>query len=339
MGDVVSILQRSGGSARFADLSGLVSARSIRAALEGGQIRRVAKGVYSLPDDASDLTIARANGGILSRESAALYHGFEVVTRPLLPHVTIGRTKRRRSTDLACILHRTEDPLFGGSTPAGGSNRAGAAAGWNAARGSHAGGGSRHVPLSFGEANRPSLADWVGKATSPLRTVLDCARYLPFGEALAVADSAVRSGKVQSEELKAAAEVLRGAGRRKAIRVADLLDGRSESALESMLRARLIEADITGFIPQYTISGQGFSARVDLANPQLRIVLEADSFAFHGTRAALRKDCRRHVNLAICGWILLRYSWEDVILDEDWVGDSLDAVIRGVRLKPRRLAA
>jgi very-short-patch-repair endonuclease len=330
MGDLVSILQRSGGSARFADLSGLVTARSIRAALEGGQIRRVAKGVYALPEDASDLTVARANGGILSRESAALHHGFEVVTRPLLPHVTIGRTRRRRSTDLACILHSTHDPLLGGSSL---GNPVGAAAASDTAD------GSGHVPLGFGEANRPTMVAWLGNATSPLRTVLDCARYLPFGEALAVADSAARSGKVQPEDLKAAAEALRGAGRRKAIRVADLLDGRSESALESMLRARLIEADITGFIPQYTISGQGFSARVDLANPQLRIVLEADSFAFHGTRAALRKDCRRHVNLAMCGWLLLRYSWEDVILNEDWVGESLDAVIRGVQLKPRRLAA
>jgi very-short-patch-repair endonuclease len=332
MGDLVSILQRSGGSARFADLSGLASARSIRAALEGGQIRRVAKGVYALPEDASDLTVARANGGILSRESAALHHGFEVVTRPLLPHVTIGRTRRRRSTDLACILHKTDDPSFGGST-LGGRNPAGAAAGFDGA------GEPGPVPLSFGEANRPSIVAWLGLATSPLRTVLDCARHLPFGEALAIADSAVRSGKVQPESLKAAAQALRGAGRRTAIRVVDLMDGRSESALESMLRARLIDAGITGFIPQYTISGQGFSARVDLANPQLRIVLEADSFAFHGTRAALRKDCRRHVNLAMCGWLLLRYSWEDVILNEDWVGESLDAVIRGVQLKPRRLAA
>ncbi|MDX6294247.1 MAG: hypothetical protein QOH50_3322 [Kribbellaceae bacterium] len=47
----------------------------------------------------------------------------------------------------------------------------------------------------------------------------------------------------------------------------------------------------------------------------------------------------RDVNLAMCGWLLLRYSWEDVILNEDWVGESLDAVIRGIRLKPRRLAA
>jgi very-short-patch-repair endonuclease len=245
--------------------------------------------------------------------------------------LTIGRSQRRRSTDLACILHKTDDLSFGGSTR-GGDNPAGAAAGSGAAD------GSGHVPLGFGEANRPSIMAWLGKATSPLRTVLDCSRYLPLGEALAVADSAVRSGKVQPEILKEAAQALRGAGRRKALRVADLVDGRSESALESMLRTRLIEAGITGFIPQYTISGdRGFTARVDLANPELRIVLEADSFAFHGTRAALRKDCRRHVNLAMCGWLLLRYSWEDVMLDDEWVGESLTA-IRGVGA-PRRLAA
>jgi hypothetical protein len=77
MGDPVGILQRVGGSARFADLSGLTTAWSIRTALERGEIRRVAKGVYALPEAASDLTIARANGGILSRESAALHYGFQ----------------------------------------------------------------------------------------------------------------------------------------------------------------------------------------------------------------------------------------------------------------------
>ncbi|WP_433002724.1 type IV toxin-antitoxin system AbiEi family antitoxin domain-containing protein [Kribbella sp. CA-294648] len=81
MADVVGILQRAGGSARYADLSGLTSARSIRTALERGEITRVAKGVYALPVAASDLTVARANGGALVRQSAALHHGLEVVTR------------------------------------------------------------------------------------------------------------------------------------------------------------------------------------------------------------------------------------------------------------------
>jgi hypothetical protein len=41
--------------------------------------------------------------------------------------------------------------------------------------------------------------------TDPVRTVIDCARDLPFDEALAVADSALRSGKVGPDALRQAA--------------------------------------------------------------------------------------------------------------------------------------
>lgn len=273
----------------------------------------MAKGVYALPEGPADLTVARANGGVLSRESAALHHGFEVVNRPLLPHVTIRREQRQRHTELACNLHTTGVRLFDGSAPVDSSLEADSAV--------------LRAPLAFGEANRPGPMAWLGKATSPLGTVLDCAMHLLFGEALAIADSAVRTGKVRPEALKEGAAALRGAGRRAAIRVVEAADGRSASALESMLRARVIEAGIGGFVPQYRISGQSFAARVDLGNPLLRIAIEADSFAFHGTRGALRRDCRRYVNLAMCGWLLLRYSWEDVMLDEGWVGESLAAVV------------
>ncbi len=304
MADVVDILQRSGGSASFADLSGRVSARSIRAALAAGRITRVAKGVYTLPIEAADLTVAQANGGVLSRESAALHHGFAVVTRPLVPQVTVNRTQRRRKTELDCTMHWTEQ--------------------WPA--------------TTDDETAGEEKPQETRRVTSPRRTVLDCARYLPFGEALAIGDSALRSGKVQADLLAKDAHALRGPGRRRAMRVVASLDARAESALESMLRARVVEAGLTGFVPQHQIRVPGFSARVDLANPFLRIVLEADSFAFHGTRAALRRDCRRYVNLARLGWVLLRYSWEDVILDDAWVGESLTGVVAGPLAGRRRAA-
>lgn len=278
MAEVVEILQRAGGAVRYADLAALTSGRSIRAALERDEITRVAKGVYALPSEPSDLTVAIANGGVLSRQSAAIHHGLEVVTRPLVPHVTISRTQRRRKTALACVLHRSKDPA-------------------------------------------------TGNATTPLQTVLDCARHLPFGEALAIADSALRLKRVEPIALAEASRAAQGFGRAAVLRVAAAADKRSESALESMLRARVLEAGYTGFVPQYRIKDQSFYARVDLADPSLRIVLEADSFAYHGTRQALRRDCRRYVELATRGWILLRYSWEDVILDESWVATSLDALV------------
>lgn len=52
--------------------------------------------------------------------------------------------------------------------------------------------------------------------TTPVRTVLDCARTLPFDEALAVADSALRAQDVTRAELIEGAAALRGTGARRA---------------------------------------------------------------------------------------------------------------------------
>ncbi|MEV4264984.1 type IV toxin-antitoxin system AbiEi family antitoxin domain-containing protein [Kribbella sp. NPDC049584] len=199
MADVVDVLGRRGGSATFADLRALVSARSIRNALDSGQIRRVAKGVYALPDAPPALIAARSHGGVVSHLSAAQHWGLGVVNRPVLPHVTLEPARVRRRTGLPCILH------------------------W---------------------ASVPALDD----VTTPLRTVLDCLRTLPMGEALAVADSALRSGCVEQDELLDAAAKLRGPHRKRILRAAALADGRSESVLESALRALLIERRIEGFV-------------------------------------------------------------------------------------------
>jgi hypothetical protein len=77
--------------------------------------------------------------------------------------------------------------------------------------------------------------------TSPLRTVVDCARRLPFDEALAVADSALRSGMVSAEELLLAADALRGRGATAARRVARSARAQAANPFESVLRAIVLE--------------------------------------------------------------------------------------------------
>ena len=76
-----------------------------------------------------------------------------------------------------------------------------------------------------------------GVATTPLQTVIDCARSLPFDEALSVADSALRSGKVGKGSLLAAAEQSPRTGRNAALRVAREADGRADNPFESVTRA------------------------------------------------------------------------------------------------------
>jgi hypothetical protein len=75
-------------------------------------------------------------------------------------------------------------------------------------------------------ADAPALDD----VTTPVRTVVDCARTLPFGEALAIAGSALRSRRVTRDELVAAGLTLRRAGRGKVLRVADHADAASPSS-------------------------------------------------------------------------------------------------------------
>jgi very-short-patch-repair endonuclease len=153
--------------------------------------------------------------------------------------------------------------------------------------------------------------------TPVLRTVLDCARSMPFREGLAIADSALRDGHVRSAELRTAARAVRGPGAASARRVVEHADARAANAFESALRAEGIEAGLTGFEPQFAVPGLPY--RVDLADPARRIVLEADSFAHHGSRDALERDCRRYDELVRARWTVLRFSWEHVMFQARWV--------------------
>jgi very-short-patch-repair endonuclease len=167
--------------------------------------------------------------------------------------------------------------------------------------------------------------------TSPLRTVLDCARVLEPAPGLAVADSALRLGLVGPTELLAAARSLRGPGCRAAVWVARHADPRAESPLESTMRALVLLAGLTGFEPQLLVREDGFRARVDLGHRRLRVVLEADSFEHHGYRAALVRDCRRYDELTVRGWRVPRFAWEHVMSEPEWVAAMVSAVARPSR--------
>ena len=56
----------------------------------------------------------------------------------------------------------------------------------------------------------------------------------------------------------------------------------------------------------------------------LRVVLEADSFEFHGSRKGLRRDCERYTALAIRRWIVVRFAWEHVMFEQDYVRELVD---------------
>ena len=172
-----------------------------------------------------------------------------------------------------------------------------------------------------------------GQATPPLQTVIDCARWLPFDEALAIADSALRHCSVTRDQLLAATSSISGRGSPAVVRVLCAANGRADNPFESALRATSLQVPGLRLVPQVEIRSQGRRmVRPDLVDEVLRIVAEADSFEHHGSRRALAVDCARYDNLVADGWTVLRFAWEQVMYQPDWVLGCLNAVTR------RRLA-
>lgn len=170
--------------------------------------------------------------------------------------------------------------------------------------------------------------------TSALRTVLDCARRLPLAQAVAIADSALRAG-LDVAELRSGAASAGGKGAAKVRRVAALADPRAGSVLESVLRVLLTLGGLPPSHTQFAVRDAwgNLIALVDFGYRVQRLLVEADGFEFHRERQDYRSDRRKANALLVGGWMLLRFSWEDVMGSPDYVVETVRTAL-GWRLLP-----
>ncbi|KRE99703.1 hypothetical protein ASG88_13945 [Nocardioides sp. Soil777] len=162
-----------------------------------------------------------------------------------------------------------------------------------------------------------SPRDRAGIATSKLLTLTQCLRQLPHDEALAVADSALRAG--DGDLLGRVVEEVRGPGSDQVRAVAAAARREAANPFESGLRSITLSVPRLAVEPQVVISSAHVWARPDLVDARLRVVVEAESYEWHGDRAGFRKDVRRYTLLTAEGWVVLRFTWEDVMFRPDWV--------------------
>jgi very-short-patch-repair endonuclease len=101
----------------------------------------------------------------------------------------------------------------------------------------------------------------------------------------------------------------------------------SGSFLESMLRALIVSEGIEGFEPQALVTNDGFRARVDLGHRPAKLALEAEGFEFHASRRDFAADCYRYDELTAAGWLVLRFTYEQIIGDPDWVVATIRAAL------------
>lgn len=147
---------------------------------------------------------------------------------------------------------------------------------------------------------------------SALRTVLDCALLLSLEAAVSVADHALHVERIGLADLAAAVKSRRRQpGARRLAQVLELCDGRAESPGETLARL-LLAPVLPGLRPQVKLRADDgrLLARFDLADEELRLVVEHDGRAGHEGRAA--DDHRRDAVSRRHGWTTERVTWFDV---------------------------
>lgn len=158
--------------------------------------------------------------------------------------------------------------------------------------------------------------------TTLRRTLIDCARTMPFREALVLIDSALRRPDLSRQDLHDVAATVRGPGAAAARRALLAGDGRSDSVGETLLRAAALEAGAPPPELQHQITlgsrHSGGSARIDLAWPDYKgrptkIAVEHDESDADGVRrGTFDRDRERWLAMQDEGWTLRIFTYAHV---------------------------
>ena len=252
-------------------------------AVRTGRITRVRQARYATPHAHADRVAAARVGGMLAGPSAAASYGLWSGTDSRL-HICVGRNSGRLRTNTA--------PSFRGAGDLTPDTTA------------------RRVVLHWIDGGAvPELGPecWRVPLDACLRQVV---AWCDRETALACLDTALSVAGIRRADVAA---IFAGAT------ASDRLTGSqcrygSDSGTESLVRQGL---DVLGipYRQQVQIPGVG---RVDFGLIGTKIVIEVDSWRYHGDPYAFERDRRRDAELAARGYTIIRLTYQRVMTDWPW---------------------
>jgi very-short-patch-repair endonuclease len=148
-------------------------------------------------------------------------------------------------------------------------------------------------------------------ATSPARTIIDQAADVTLDELERLVAEARVKRLIRPGELEAALQ--RAGHRRGAGRVRDFLAAEGESGITRSKAERILRRLLRqGGLPEPRTNAQAVGYEVDFLWEEQKLVVEFDSWQFHGHRRAFEKDRRRDVALINAGYQVLRFTWRQL---------------------------
>lgn len=141
------------------------------------------------------------------------------------------------------------------------------------------------------------------RVTTPLWTVFDLARFLPFEDAV-IAVEFSHGHYLRLEDVPDILPAIAGRwGAARARRVFDAVNGSSESPMETRVRLTLHDAGFTDLVPQVRLPE--LRCRVDLADRARKIAVEYDGDGHFDDLRQIKRDTDRRNRLIAAGWIVI----------------------------------
>jgi very-short-patch-repair endonuclease len=265
--------------------------------LQSGAIRRLAAGVYAYASvplswhlEVTVAVLASGPEAAASHMTAAHLHG--LVNRPDSIEIVSPRSGRR---PVSYVLHQSTD-----------------------------------LDLAHTE-----MVDGV-PVTSVPRTIVDIGVPHGIGRTGSCLDEARRRGLVTLEEVASMLHQVARRGRngvgpaRKILTERLAWDQITESQLEDRFLRLLQRFGLQRPECQFVIhdSAGAFVARVDFAYPEDRLLIELDGARFHTDRMTFQTDRARQNRLIALGYMVLRFTYWDVMAAPEHVVDTVDALLR-----------
>ena len=154
--------------------------------------------------------------------------------------------------------------------------------------------------------------------TDPERTLVDLGAVSRRDAVETALDHFLSNRLTTTDRLVQRLTELDGPGWRGTKTLGALLRQRGDlEAAESKLETKLFQVLRAAGLPppqrQFEVRDGGqLVARVDLAYPEARLVLEAQSYRFHSSRQAWTNDVHRRRHLQVLGWRVVEVTWHDV---------------------------
>lgn len=288
------VLRSAGGVASRNQLLRAVPPTVLDGHVGRGQLQRVFPHVYaSRRNTISEQTRLRA-ALVHAGEGAALSHTTALHVWGVLPlrqplHLTIDQSSRRAGTQ-GLVVHRRNH---------------------------------------FDVAAHCSLVRGL-RLTDLARSLVDAWPLLEPQERRPLLLDVVREQRTTTKQLRSSmAERPNVGGRRALAQAVDLAEDGCQSELEAMgVLSVFRHRSLPPSVGQFAVVLDDSQVLLDRAWPEVKLAVELDGARFHTSPADRRRDLARDAALAAAGWVVLRFTYADVLRGPDGVRARVLAVYR-----------